>query len=74
MDKHHMNRIDESNEFSGYGSGFGSTLNNPIATISDAQRVYLKWENINFYTPALKDDQEKDINAQTGSVAHGILE
>lgn len=53
--------------------GLVNSFNN-VGGIPENKRAYLKWENINFYTPAKKTDQERDINMQTGSVAHAILE
>jgi len=42
--------------------------------IEEQQRAYLQWENINFFTPAPKGYEEREINDVTGSVVHGVLE
>jgi len=51
--------------------GKWATVNDEIP---ESQRVSIKWDNINFYTPTSNKAEDRDENNLTGSVIHPILE
>ena len=44
-----------------------------VADLDESQKVVLRWNKINFFSPAGSNDEDRGVNEETGSIVHGII-
>lgn len=64
-----------------FSKGGGTTVSDNSKTqidvhdgeLDESQKVVLRWDKINFFSPAGANDEDRGVNEETGSIVHGII-